>query len=48
MEHECKPLIYCTCRIDGLEPNEDCSIHGIPKQPRCSCGKFVKKEKDND
>lgn len=41
--HKCAESRSCCCRIDGLEPNEDCPVHGAgPWPPRCAeCGKFL-------
>lgn len=44
-KHVCKPLEYCMCSINALEPDENCSIHGIDLHPRCVCGRFVKSNK---
>ncbi len=42
--HICKNTKFCTCSSIGLEPDEDCFIHGIPKKPRCiHCGRYMKK-----
>lgn len=45
MAHICKEGTTCTCSIIGLEPNEECPVHGggiYP--PRCeSCGKFIRR-----
>lgn len=41
--HECREGRTCTCNIAGLEPNEDCPIHGLGVwPPRCEeCGHFL-------
>ena len=42
--HECEEdLSFCCCRPDGLEPSENCPIHGSgPWPPKCDiCGKFM-------
>lgn len=40
--HECKPDGTCRCYILGLEPNEDCPVHGHPWPPRCGeCGRLL-------
>lgn len=38
--HVCKQSRGCRCRVDGLEPAEDCPEHGWPDH-RCDCGRFV-------
>ena len=40
-KHICKPLRYCVCSVLSDDPDEDCPIHGIGLQNRCSCGRFV-------
>jgi hypothetical protein len=42
-EHECKAPDYCICNTQALGPDEECPVHGIPKQPiNCMiCGKFM-------
>jgi hypothetical protein len=42
-DHEHKRPRTCRCSIQGLEPNEDCPIHGFGEwPPRCeACGKFM-------
>ncbi len=44
--HKCKDYFYgCTCSVIGLEPQHDCDVHGSGHwPPRCSCGKFIKRE----
>jgi len=44
--HECHESRTCSCYILGLEPDEDCPIHGGGKwPPRCEvCGKFVSRK----
>jgi hypothetical protein len=35
----------CSCSIQGLEPNEDCHIHGWPDPRRCAyCDAFVSQD----
>lgn len=42
-DHICRQIRYCSCYSLALEPSEDCMIHGIHKQSRCSyCGRFLK------
>lgn len=43
--HECKEATGCCCSIGGLEPNDDCPVHGCGEwPPRCqTCGKFIKR-----
>ncbi len=41
--HECQVGRSCTCSVAGLEPAEDCPIHGWPGSPRCDrCGRMMK------
>lgn len=44
--HVCKEPRYCCCSVIGLEPDEDCPIHGRgPWPPRCGeCGKYMAAE----
>ncbi len=31
----------CSCSVQGLEPNEDCYVHGFPDKRQCPfCGQF--------
>lgn len=40
--HECRRPRTCCCSIQGLEPDEDCPIHGWPWPPKCEeCGRFI-------
>lgn len=42
-KHKCKEGESCCCYILGLEPNDNCPIHGDPWPPRCgACGRFMK------
>ena len=35
----------CRCNVVGLEPNEDCPIHGYPNPMVCPyCGQFFRNE----
>jgi hypothetical protein len=47
VKHKCEPMRYCTCSVVGLEPDEDCAIHGVDPMPRCQCGRFVKSSAAN-
>ena len=42
-EHYCRKGTTCTCSVQGLEPDEDCPIHGCGQwPPRCEvCGRFM-------
>jgi len=45
LKHKCKkrPDAFCFCCPSGLEPNDDCPMHGNPWPPRCvECGRFMK------
>jgi len=42
-EHTCKEYMGCACSMEGLEPDENCPVHGYPWPPRCECGRFVKR-----
>lgn len=41
--HACKEQDWCCCSPTGLEPDEDCPVHGPgPWPPRCCiCGHFL-------
>jgi len=40
--HECHPRVGCSCSSVGLEPDDDCPMHGHPWPPRCEvCGRFM-------
>ncbi len=41
--HVCKRPTACCCSIQGLEPAEDCPIHGSGEwPPRCAiCGRLL-------
>jgi hypothetical protein len=42
-KHNCKEANYCSCYSQALEPDEDCTVHGVPYPPRCAdCGRFIK------
>ena len=42
--HTCAPARTCLCSIVGLEPDEDCPIHGFGDDRRCeTCGRFMKR-----
>jgi len=44
-DHEHERPNYCTCRMDGLEPDEKCPKHGFDWLPQCmACGQFMKQE----
>lgn len=48
-EHICREIKYCSCYSLAIDPSEDCIIHGIYKQPRCSyCGRFLRKTVEAD
>lgn len=38
-----EPDTVCLCRMDGVEPNDQCPQHGYePEQTRCiHCGQFI-------
>jgi len=40
--HVCRRSTICLCRLDALEPDEACPIHGVGED-RCDCGRFVKR-----
>lgn len=42
-KHKCKESDYCTCSIAGLEPDEECPVHGAGVwPPQCGiCGRFM-------
>jgi hypothetical protein len=44
-KHKCEPDYYCCCNTIGLEPDEDCPIHGFGHYiPHCiMCGRFISK-----
>ncbi len=44
--HVCKIAHYCMCSVVGLEPSQDCPIHGEGQwPPQCiTCGRFMKAE----
>lgn len=43
MKHKCYESIVCTCYILGLDPDEQCPLHGYSYPPRCvECGRFIK------
>jgi CO dehydrogenase/acetyl-CoA synthase beta subunit len=41
--HDCHEDYSCSCSAQGVEPNEDCCMHGSgPWPPRCClCGRFL-------
>ena len=43
-QHEHKRPAMCSCDIQGLEPDEECPVHGYGEfPPRCEmCGQFMK------
>jgi hypothetical protein len=42
MNHICQESRSCSCSIQGLEPDEDCPLHGYPWPPKCGiCGRFL-------
>ena len=45
-QHTCEEYKVCMCSIVGLEPNEDCPVHGYPYPARCECGRFVSRPRD--
>ena len=48
--HECAEDRICTCSVTALEPDEDCSVHGVGEyRPRCGkCGRFLKRDPEPD
>jgi hypothetical protein len=41
--HICKPSVGCCCSVIGLEPDENCPVHGWPWPPQCgTCGRFLR------
>lgn len=43
--HTCIEMDWCRCSSMGLEPNEDCPVHGSGGwPPRCAyCGRFMRR-----
>ena len=39
--HECRRATGCHCRIDALEPADDCPVHGWPDNRCETCGRFL-------
>ena len=40
--HSCHDPKTCCCNTQGLEPSDDCPVHGHPWPPRCEeCGRFL-------
>jgi len=44
--HVCRESKTCACDIQGLEPNEECPVHGAGEYPpRCgTCGRFITRD----
>lgn len=44
-QHTCKESKTCSCSVIGLEPDEECPVHGYGEYPpRCEiCGRFIKR-----
>ena len=45
-KHVHKRCSTCICKINGIEPDEQCPVHGSGEFPlRCEiCGKFMKRK----
>lgn len=43
--HVCQESKTCCCSVVGIEPDEECPMHGAgPWPPRCDiCGRFMKR-----
>lgn len=48
-DHECHVGTSCICSCGGIEPDQDCPLHGYPHPYKCCiCGRFFKIEKEKD
>ena len=44
-QHTHKESRECCCDFQGLEPDEQCPLHGHPWPPRCEkCGQLMKRK----